>query len=106
MKMHVEQPWSSLIVSLIEQGEMYILLVVGCGVRMKSVVLRRFLVISWMTELHLCCGLPLQLFCDNQATVNMVNNPIHHDRTKHVEIDISSRRICMIGCYGLTLLKL
>jgi hypothetical protein len=40
-----------------------------------------------LAELHLCCGLPLQLYCDNQATINMVNNPVHHDRTKHVEID-------------------
>jgi hypothetical protein len=30
---------------------------------------------------------PLQLYCDNQATINIVNNPFHHDRTKHVGID-------------------
>ena len=40
-----------------------------------------------LTELHLYCGSSLQLYCDNQATINMVNNSVHHDRTKHVEID-------------------
>lgn len=40
-----------------------------------------------LTELQLYRGAPLQLYCDNQATINIVNNPLHHDRTKHVEID-------------------
>ena len=30
---------------------------------------------------------PLRLYCDNQATVNIVNIHVHHDRTKHIEID-------------------
>ena len=32
-------------------------------------------------------GVPLKLYCDNQAAINLVNNPVHHDRTKHVGID-------------------
>ena len=32
-----------------------------------------------LTELHLYCGSSLQLYCDNQATINMVNNSVHHD---------------------------
>lgn len=27
------------------------------------------------------------LHCDNKAVIQSVKNPVHHDRTKHVEID-------------------
>nr|CAN66727.1 hypothetical protein VITISV_041956 [Vitis vinifera] len=30
---------------------------------------------------------PILMMCDNQATISIVKNPVHHDRTKHVEID-------------------
>lgn len=25
--------------------------------------------------------------CDNNATISIIHNPVHHDRIKHVEID-------------------
>jgi hypothetical protein len=40
-----------------------------------------------LCELRLLNGAPLRLYCDNQATINIVHNPVHHDRTKHIEID-------------------
>src|SRR3954464_7538614 len=32
-------------------------------------------------------GEPLQLWCDNKSAINIANNSIQHDCTKHVEID-------------------
>ena len=29
----------------------------------------------------------MQFFSDNKATLEISRNPIHHDRTKHVEVD-------------------
>ena len=45
---------------------------------------------------------PLRIFCDNKAAINISHNPMHHDRTKHVEVDrhfikekIEDGTICM-----------
>lgn len=32
-------------------------------------------------------SLPIQMMCDNQAAISIAKNPVHPDRTKHVEID-------------------
>ncbi|KAG8481275.1 hypothetical protein CXB51_026107 [Gossypium anomalum] len=39
-----------------------------------------------MGELKLSYTKPITLYCDNQAAVSIAHNPVHHDRTKHVEI--------------------
>ncbi|XP_074355848.1 secreted RxLR effector protein 161-like [Apium graveolens] len=46
---------------------------------------------------------PLRLFCDNKSAINMAHNPVHHDRTKHVEIDrhfikekIEEKELCVV----------
>ncbi|RVW76011.1 Retrovirus-related Pol polyprotein from transposon RE1 [Vitis vinifera] len=31
---------------------------------------------------------PIRLFCDNKVACDIAHNPIQHDRTKHVEVDI------------------
>ena len=30
---------------------------------------------------------PIEVLCDNQSAIAIAKNPVHHDRTKHVEID-------------------
>ena len=30
---------------------------------------------------------PLNVWCDNKSAISIANNPVQHDRTKHVEID-------------------
>ncbi|KAA0055540.1 putative mitochondrial protein [Cucumis melo var. makuwa] len=40
-----------------------------------------------LSDLHQDCEVPMKLFSDNKATISIANNPIQHDRTKHVEID-------------------
>ncbi|KAL5758013.1 hypothetical protein ACOSP7_020624 [Xanthoceras sorbifolium] len=40
-----------------------------------------------LNELKVPMVKPMELLCDNQATISIAKNPVHHDRTKHVEID-------------------
>jgi hypothetical protein len=60
----------------------------------------------WLQRLLLELGLSekkfIMLYCDNKAAINIANNPIHYDRTKHVEIDrhfikekLDSGEICL-----------
>ena len=45
----------------------------------------------WITrvlqELRISTQFPIKMWCDSMAAIQMINNPIHHDRTKHVKID-------------------
>ena len=31
---------------------------------------------------------PMKLYYDNKSAINIVHNPVQHDRTKHIEIDM------------------
>lgn len=40
-----------------------------------------------LEELSLTNLRPITLHCDNQSTIYIANNPVFHDRTKHIEVD-------------------
>ncbi|KAK3034107.1 hypothetical protein RJ639_034087 [Escallonia herrerae] len=40
-----------------------------------------------LEEVKITCEGSIKVFCDNQASINIAKNPVHYDRTKHVEID-------------------
>ena len=48
----------------------------------EGIWLRRLL-----SELKVKIPDPIKLLCDNQAAISIAKNPVHHDRTKHIEVD-------------------
>lgn len=40
-----------------------------------------------LSELKVLRQESLKVWCDNMSAINIANNPVQHDRTKHVEID-------------------
>ena len=40
-----------------------------------------------LQELSIESEIPLQVYCDNRAAISITHNPVHHDQTKHVEVD-------------------
>ncbi|XP_021744660.1 uncharacterized protein LOC110710644 [Chenopodium quinoa] len=47
--------------------------------------------VTWLTQLLKDLGLknlgPAILKCDNKAALSIAANPVHHERTKHIEVD-------------------
>ncbi|PHT73444.1 hypothetical protein T459_24229 [Capsicum annuum] len=43
--------------------------------------------IGLIKDLQVPLQLPVTIFCDSKATLQMTENPVYHERTKHIEID-------------------
>ncbi|WMV29256.1 hypothetical protein MTR67_022641, partial [Solanum verrucosum] len=48
--------------------------------------------LSWLLallgDLHIQLSSPSIIYCDNISSIYLAHNPVHHARTKHIEIDI------------------
>jgi len=42
---------------------------------------------SFLATMRVLVPYPMQLFCDNQAALHAMKNPMFHERTKHIEMN-------------------
>ena len=40
-----------------------------------------------LRDLGIECATPMNLYCDNKAIIQIAQNHVQHDRTKHVKVD-------------------
>lgn len=62
--------------------------IVEAEYRAMSVSLSEMLWIrNLLSEMKILGVTPMKLWCDNKSAINIANNLVQHDRTKHVDID-------------------
>lgn len=54
---------------------------------MASFVSEALCVSYLLTDFNLPITGSVELYCDNQSTIQMLHNPTHHERTKQIDID-------------------
>ncbi|XP_071708748.1 uncharacterized protein [Rutidosis leptorrhynchoides] len=45
-------------------------------------------ILKLLDDLHIKTNLPVALFCDNKSAIQIVANPVFHEKTKHLEVDV------------------
>nr|GEY75768.1 integrase, catalytic core [Tanacetum cinerariifolium] len=56
--------------------------------RVMASTVSEILWVRWLLkDMQVQLTTPTSLFCDNQAARHIANNPVYHERTKHVEMD-------------------
>lgn len=45
-------------------------------------------IVKLLIDLHVKCEFPVGLYCDNNSAIQLTLNPVFHERTKHIEIDV------------------
>ncbi|GJZ56267.1 putative RNA-directed DNA polymerase, partial [Tanacetum coccineum] len=55
---------------------------------MSSVACEIIWILEILTELNVKYKTPVDMFCDNNAAMQIAANPVFHERTKHFEIDL------------------
>ena len=43
--------------------------------------------IALLKDLNIKQKEAVPLYCDNQSSLHLTKNPVHHERTKHIEVD-------------------
>ena len=63
---------------------------------------------SFLTAMEIFHTYPMQLFCDKQSALHIAENPIFHEKTKHIEINnhfVRERLFFWLTYYWLYLLQ-
>lgn len=43
--------------------------------------------VALLKDFHFSVPQPITVFCDNLAAIDIASNPVHHSKTKHIELD-------------------
>lgn len=55
-------------------------------------------ILKILDDLKIKINLPISLMCDNKSAIQTAANPVFHERTKHLEIDIHFIREKIRSC--------